>query len=239
GSGRTGKVIYDGDPNDIAEGWRGFQEWNIDLDTFVDDNSVDLTDVQRLTIGFGDKTAGGTGVVYFDNIRLYPPRCVPQLAPSMGYFRYIDRYTASGSFTPDCTVDIYDLRTMAGDWLISGLGSVTATTAGTANLVGHWPMDDDDPQMQVDDVSGNNNHGTLFDEDRDPGRSTAKHSVDPGAIGTALSFDGVDDYVEIPALNLNSNSVTVSAWVRPDDWLGPWGIYPPIVAVKTTLRRMG
>jgi len=230
GSARTGKVIYDGDPNDIAEGWKGFQEWNIELTAFFDDNSVDLTDVQRLTIGFGDKTAGGEGMVYFDNIRLYPPRCVPQLAPSMGYFRYIDRYTASGSFTPDCTVDNYDLRTMAGDWLISGLGSVTATTAGTANLVGHWPMDDDDPQMQVDDVSGNNNHGTLFDEDRDPGRSTAKHSVDPGAIGTALSFDGVDDYVEIPALNLDSNTVTVSAWVRPDDWLGPWGSYPPIVA---------
>jgi len=238
GSARTGKVLYDGDPNVLRKDWTGFHDWNIRLTDFVDDNSVDLGDVQRLTIGFGDKTAGGEGTVYFDNIRLHPPRCIPTLAPSMGYFRYIDRYSAEGSFIPDCTVDNYDLRTMAGDWLISGLGDVTATTAGTANLVGHWPMDDDDPQMTVDDISGNNNHGTLSDEDRKPGRSTSKHSVDPGAIGKALSFDGFDDYVQLPVLNLNSNTVTISAWVKPgpvtapfdDGWLGEMGTYPPIVS---------
>ena len=233
GSARTGKVLYDGDPNALKRDWTGFYDWNIRLTDFVDDNSVDLGDVQRLTIGFGDKTAGGDGTVYFDNIRLHPPRCIPTLAPSMGYFRYVDRYSTEGSFVPDCTVDNYDLRTLAGDWLISGLGEVTATTAGTSNLVGHWPMDDDDPQMQVDDVSGNNNHGILHDEDRKPGRSTSKHSVTEGAIGQALSFDGFDDYVQLPVLNLNSNTVTVSAWVKPgpdDGWLGEGGSYPPIVS---------
>jgi hypothetical protein len=229
GDGRTGKVLHD-DINEIAVDWKGFHEWNIALEEFLDDNDVNLTNISRITIGSGDKSAGGAGTVIFDDIRLYPPRCVPKLAPSMGYFRYIDRYTQSGSFTPDCIVDNYDLRTMAGDWLISGLGSVTATTAGTTNLVGHWPMDDDDPQTQVDDVSGNNNHGTLVDENKDPGQSTAKHSVSDGAIGQALSFDGFDDYIELPVLNLNSNTVTVSAWVRPDDWLGEMGTYPPIVS---------
>ena len=45
--------------------------WNIDLTQFA---GVDLTDVNTITIGFGDKhnpQAGGSGVVYFDDIRLY------------------------------------------------------------------------------------------------------------------------------------------------------------------------
>ncbi len=33
-------------------------------------------------------------------------------------------------------------------------------------------------------------------------------------LSKALSLDGVDDYVSVPPLNLNSNSVTVSAWVK-------------------------
>jgi hypothetical protein len=37
-----------------------------------------------------------------------------------------------------------------------------------------------------------------------------------GKIGNALSFDGTDDYVEIPGTALNIyNSITVSAWINP------------------------
>jgi hypothetical protein len=32
--------------------------------------------------------------------------------------------------------------------------------------------------------------------------------------GNALDFDGNDDFVAIPALNLNSNTVTISAWIK-------------------------
>lgn len=35
-----------------------------------------------------------------------------------------------------------------------------------------------------------------------------------GVFGGALTFDGVDDYIEIPALDLYSNTVTLSAWVK-------------------------
>ncbi len=31
----------------------------------------------------------------------------------------------------------------------------------------------------------------------------------------ALAFDGVDDYVAIPAMNINSNTVTMEAWIKP------------------------
>ncbi|MEK7110427.1 MAG: LamG domain-containing protein, partial [Patescibacteria group bacterium] len=41
-----------------------------------------------------------------------------------------------------------------------------------------------------------------------------------GVIRGALSFDGVDDYVSIPAtsgsLNINANPVTLEAWIKPN-----------------------
>jgi hypothetical protein len=71
------KSVYDGDPTDIKPTdiqhiERGlWKQWNIDLASL----GVDLQSVTKLAIGFGDEmnlTAGGSGVVYFDNIRLYP-----------------------------------------------------------------------------------------------------------------------------------------------------------------------
>jgi len=62
---------YGDDPNDLRlEQW---QEWNIDLNDF-NSAGVDLTNVTRITIGFGDGVApdgDGEGTVYFDDIRLY------------------------------------------------------------------------------------------------------------------------------------------------------------------------
>ncbi|MBN1804076.1 MAG: LamG domain-containing protein [Sedimentisphaerales bacterium] len=45
--------------------------WNIDLQTFVD-QGINLTNVNSITIGLGPVT-GGSGTMYFDDIRLYPP----------------------------------------------------------------------------------------------------------------------------------------------------------------------
>jgi hypothetical protein len=36
-----------------------------------------------------------------------------------------------------------------------------------------------------------------------------------GVIGTGLTFDGTSGYATIPPLNLNSKSVTITAWVKP------------------------
>jgi len=63
------------------------------------------------------------------------------------------------------------------------------------------------------------------------GDTGANHSDDCAEGTGALTFDGIDDWIEIPnAPNLNSNTITVSAWVKPDDWQGMWGTYPPIVS---------
>lgn len=53
--------------------------WNIDLTRFAD-QSVNLKDVDSISIGMGDKTnpqPGGSGIMYFDNIGLYPERQAP------------------------------------------------------------------------------------------------------------------------------------------------------------------
>jgi hypothetical protein len=45
--------------------------WNIDLQTFAD-QGVNLANVNSITLGLSSVT-GGTGMMYFDDIRLYPP----------------------------------------------------------------------------------------------------------------------------------------------------------------------
>ena len=50
-------------------------EWTIDLQTFAD-QGVNLTNVNTITLGLGNRSnpvAGGAGMMYYDDIRLYPP----------------------------------------------------------------------------------------------------------------------------------------------------------------------
>ena len=63
------KVTYDGDADNLTR--IPWQPWNIDLASL----GIDLQNVTKLSIGFGDEasmTPGGSGVVFFDDIRLYP-----------------------------------------------------------------------------------------------------------------------------------------------------------------------
>ncbi len=56
----------------LADVWT---EWKIDLQAFVD-QGVNLTNVNTITLGFGNRSnpvAGGAGMMYFDDIRLYRP----------------------------------------------------------------------------------------------------------------------------------------------------------------------
>jgi hypothetical protein len=61
------KVTYDGPSDNLRQ--TVWQPWDIDLALFV----ADLKNVTTLSIGLErDGTVGGQGVVYFDDIRLYP-----------------------------------------------------------------------------------------------------------------------------------------------------------------------
>ena len=63
------KVTYEGDADNLTR--KLWQPWNIDLPSL----GINLQNVTKLSIGFGDEasmTPGGSGVVCFDDIRLYP-----------------------------------------------------------------------------------------------------------------------------------------------------------------------
>ena len=69
----TPAVAYHDDPGAAQVGT--WTEWRIDLKEFSD-QGVNLTNVDKLSIGFGDRNnlqPGGSGVVYFDDVRLYQP----------------------------------------------------------------------------------------------------------------------------------------------------------------------
>jgi hypothetical protein len=80
-SNSTGPIaaVYHDDPNAaVINTWT---EWIIPLQAFAD-QGVDLTDIDRIAIGFGTKgdttKPGGSGTMYFDDIRLYrPPEPTP------------------------------------------------------------------------------------------------------------------------------------------------------------------
>ncbi|MHC4627932.1 MAG: LamG-like jellyroll fold domain-containing protein, partial [Planctomycetota bacterium] len=64
-------VVYHDDQNVTQTA--AWTEWVIDLTSFAD-QGVNLANVDTITIGFGTKNApaaGGTGTMYFDDIRLY------------------------------------------------------------------------------------------------------------------------------------------------------------------------
>ncbi len=73
GSG-TAVTLYHNDPDAaLIDTWT---EWNIPL-TDLSNAGVVLTDVSKLAIGFGgadNPQPGGSGLMYFDDIRLYLPR---------------------------------------------------------------------------------------------------------------------------------------------------------------------
>jgi hypothetical protein len=103
GPGSYAQVTYP-DMTDIrvAE----WQQWHIALRDF---NSVDLANVKKVYIGFGNRDVpvpGGSGVVYFDDIGLDLPICV---GPG-----------PTADLTGDCVVDHKDLRIMAEQWLAAG-----------------------------------------------------------------------------------------------------------------------
>ena len=70
----NGSAGVDNDNPDAPQA-AAWTEWNIDLTRFAD-QGVNLANVTSITLGLGNRanpTAGGSGMLYFDDIRLYPP----------------------------------------------------------------------------------------------------------------------------------------------------------------------
>jgi hypothetical protein len=92
-------TVTNTDPDAVLQ--NTWQAWDIALSDFT---GVDLTKIKKITLGVGPATPNGTGTLYFDDIRLYLPRCMFGRTPD---------------FNGDCFVDYYDLQILANNWLLS------------------------------------------------------------------------------------------------------------------------
>jgi len=127
-------------------------QWNIDLQAFAD-QGVNLANVDTISLGLGDKSnpqAGGLGMMYFDDIGLYPSSAEP--APAVGTFSIHPwagdgdsgissnkTYTHTGKFTGEGTDGepflagngVYfesDTNHSGTGWILTGAASVFDTT---------------------------------------------------------------------------------------------------------------
>jgi hypothetical protein len=165
-----------------------WQEWNIAISDFT---GTTPSDVRSLFIGFGERgssTAGGSGTMYFDDIRIYLPKCVPS------------RIKPEYDFSGNCIVDIADVGIMAEAWLASD--ACLPVTAPTDDPVGWWKLDGN-----ADDSSTYANHGA----------AQGSFQWVTGYIDTgAVEFTGDGGKVLVPnAAQLNpTTAVTAMAWVN-------------------------
>ena len=183
-----------------------YRPWHIRIADFNENGGVNLADVNNFYLGFGDRTnnsvAGGTGEVWFEEFRLYQPRC-------------LSGYVVS-DLTGDCMVDYRDLRIMWEDWL-DGDYNIATTNPGTSDLVAYYQFEGD-----YADSSGNGHHGTAVND--------VSIVYDAVRDSNVLNLPGTGDYVELGGgkdpcgpntwADLNE-PITVAAWIQittPGGW---------------------
>jgi hypothetical protein len=237
-----GVVEYDGDMNDIKEDF--WHEWNVSLQDF-NDAGVVMSDISKVYLGFGGtnrvgQSKAGAGakygipdIVYFDDIRLYPPRCKPSITGLDVLHGLGDIGGEQG--IEDCNTDYSDLEIIARDWLMNYIllppmppdtnGVVQYTFDEGGGTIVHNTGTYTDPNYNLIIGMGvDANHDPIVDPNNDP------CWVNDPYRGWCLWFDGntghpqtnyvgdTGDYLLGPALYLNSNTVTLSAWIKPDPW---------------------
>jgi hypothetical protein len=104
----------------------------------------------------------------------------------------------------------YEVTFVATNGEIEDYETITITVNDVASLIGYWTMDDNAANTTVVDSSGNGNNGTAQQY------TQALSTV--GRINGALSFDGIDDYINCgsdDSLDI-TGSVSISAWVEFD-----------------------
>jgi hypothetical protein len=90
---------------------------------------------------------------------------------------------------------------------------------GESGLVGLWHMDEG-LGLMTNDSSGNGNHGTLVNgavwESGDGGQWDGRDEVN-FSYGSALEFDGIDDYVDCgddSSQDIDGKNITILAWIK-------------------------
>jgi len=193
------KVVPHPDP--AATQQYSWAQWNIDLQEFAG-AGVNLAGVKKMYIGVGNRDnpqAGGSGRLYFDDIRLYPPRCMSDLARS------------AGDFSNDCVVGYADMQILGNNWLISNY-DVTPADPGSAGLAAYYALENN-----TQDGSGSGHHG-------DP-CGAPSYVAGPAGYGTAMRFDGTgSQYVDLGTWNPSAatGQLTVALWAKWNGLTGAW-----------------
>ncbi len=78
--------------------------------------------------------------------------------------------------------------------------------------IAYWPLDET-AGTTASDISSNRHDGTVVNTDFGSASVT-------GQVGTALQFDGSNDHIVVPGFTENISGLTLSAWIKADDWNG-------------------
>ena len=215
-SGNIGMVLQD---NPSAQKNTSWQEWNIDLRDFSD-AGVNLTAVKHVYIGFGVRcnwwggNPGGHGTVWFDNMRLYIPRCL-----GTSGFRQL------GDLNGNCMVDRADLDLMATDWLKKD-ELIVASNPGSNGLVVQYQFDEI-AGPNAYDASGHNLTGTAMSyyadaniDPCDPNKLYPRYVSNAWATGGGFSGGCIDLNGSFGVSAPNNvydyigNQISVSVWIN-------------------------
>jgi hypothetical protein len=209
--GNDGIVYYPGTTNpaqaDPCATMIGeWTQWRIDLNDFYD-QGVNLMGVDTIYIGFGNRStpmADGSGMMFFDDIRLYTaqfyePECPPWPAD-------LER---------DGSIDYDDLGVIADNWLIEDY-NVTPVAPPNDNLVAWYQL-----EGNTNDFFGIHNGvavgGPTYTADRREGSS-------------AINLDGIDDYVQTASYaasyGIDGNKPrTITVWAKTREFYNNAGVY--------------
>ena len=174
---------------------------DVDLGQFA---GIDLTQVKSLALGVTLSPNGTQRVtVYFDQLRLFPQRCVPER-------------TLAGDLNGDCTVDEADLAILTDRWL-----------EGTIEIVAAEPLSQPAVWHKFDRV---NNTTLGFDDEM--GLAPAAPSAGAGYLPQggydglgAVAFTGTESYLDVDGAVFNGiagPALTVSLWVYGDAAFQPF-----------------
>ena len=175
----------------LVDYWKGWQYQPVAMQQFV--GTADLTSVKK--ISFGVSAASGIGKVNVDTIVLQ----------MVGHFDFAS--LAAGDLNKDRFVDINDVATLVGDWLLSGQ-NIAAETVSAANLLFKYDFEDGSGTTAADS-SGNGNNATM----NRPGGFDAAGGI--GGTGAWYSSDGsLMATVPPGALGTIAKQITVAVWVK-------------------------
>jgi hypothetical protein len=110
--------------------------------------------------------------------------------------------------TPQVFYLYYDADHADNTAFVGQTGSAAAQNVWDAHFMGRWDGKDAPSAAAYLDSTANAHHGTK--------KATAEPSQAPGKIGYAQSYDGVDDYIELPFLfDPATTDFTLSTWLNP------------------------